>query len=398
MYEPHAERGPPAQRGQPRVAVLGLGETGRLAAIAFADAGFTVLGYEPDAARRDAVGHTPGVRVAPRWDAPSGVEAALLCVGTPLLGTTPDPSALLNAVREVGARGAPPLVVIESTVAPGFLEEEILPLLPPGTLLAIAPERVDPGRTTPAYVDIPRVVGGVGAEATAAAVALYRRAGFVVYPATAGVAVYTKHLENAFRLVNIALLGEFAELCARDGVNIDAVVEGAATKPFGYTPFRAGPGAGGECIPVDPAYLAGYAANLGVPVPTVAAALTSNRARPVRLAHTILSRLPRHARRVLLVGVAYKPGTADLRETPARPLAEALEAGGCEVAWWDAQVHDFRGTKALPPDRWEGIVDALVLLHPPPPEAQRWLTHASIPVFDVCGANATHTADPRMRL
>lgn len=376
-----------------RIAVIGLGEIGRPAAEAFVAAGFEVLGYELDPSRREAL---RALRPAPRWDAPEAVEAVLLCVGTPLHGTTPDPSALLGAVREVAARGTPPLVVVESTVAPGFLEAEVAPLLPPGTLLALAPERVDPGRITPRYLDIPRVIGGLDGAATAAAVDLYRRAGFVVHPATVGVAVYTKHLENAFRLVNIALLGELAEVCARDGVDIDAVVEGASTKPFGFLPFRAGPGAGGECIPVDPAYLDGYAASVGVPLPTVAGALASNRARPVRLARAIQERLPPGARRVLLVGVAYKPGVADLRETAALPLADALEAAGCRVAWWDAQVTTFRGAPPLSPSEWEGAVDAAVLLHPPPVEAGDWL--ATVPVFDTCGALAGTASIPRARL
>jgi UDP-N-acetyl-D-glucosamine dehydrogenase len=259
------------------------------------------------------------------------------------------------------------LVVLESTTYPGTTEEVMLPILEkenkkglkaargasssasgPGAsggekefFVAFSPEREDPGNTTVARRDIPKVVGGVNAEASELAGALYgsifQRTVPVSSPAAAEM---TKLLENIYRCVNIALVNELKLLCLRMGLDIWEVIEAASTKPFGFHPFYPGPGLGGHCIPVDPFYLSWKAKEWDFRTRFIELAGEINTNMPYHVLASIGGALNGHKKsvngsRVLILGVAYKRDIDDLRESPALTIIELLQKEGAEVSYHD---------------------------------------------------------------
>jgi UDP-N-acetyl-D-glucosamine dehydrogenase len=246
------------------------------------------------------------------------------------------------------------LVVLESTTYPGTTRERLLPILEESGLaagrefnLAYSPERIDPGRTDHTIRTTPKIVGGITEECCRRAAELYRRiCDEVVEVSSPEAAELTKLLENIFRSVNIALVNELAQLCDRMGIDVWEVVDAAATKPFGFMPFEPGPGMGGHCLPVDPFYLAFKAREHDFYTEFIELAGKLNQAQPQFCVEKIERTLndvakPVRGSRVLLLGVAYKAGVGDLRESPAVKMIKSLQELGAEIVYHDPHVPEL---------------------------------------------------------
>jgi nucleotide sugar dehydrogenase len=349
-----------------RVGVIGLGYAGLPQAVAFAEVGHPVIGVderpEVTATLRDGrspVDTVPDDRVRRLGTALSAVDdtealadcsAVVVCVPTPLDAVgEPDLSALRAACTTVAAHLGPgQLVVIESTVHPGVTGGVVRSILERSHLvagvhfsLAHAPERVDPGNPMYDSATTARVIGGLTPVCALRAAELYRSVVSSVH-VTSGLreAEATKVLENTYRHVNLGLIHEFALYCDALGIDAAAVIDAAATKPFGFQPFYPGVGVGGHCIPVDPMYLAHSAREARTPLRLVELAQRINDERPAQVAarcETLLRAAGKtlNGAEVLVLGVSYKPNISDIRNTPVVPLIRELTARGTRV-----RVHD----------------------------------------------------------
>ncbi len=323
-----------------RVAVLGLGYVGLPLALLFVEAGFPVLGLDIDPEKVAALnaGRSYIQRIPP-----ADITTAL--------------SKGFRATTSFADLHTCDAILLESTTWPGTTTELVLPLLErlgptkvhrdtpstlyplPSTLclLAFSPEREDPGNTTTPRRAIPKVIGGVSAAATTAAAALYGAVfDQTVQMSSPAAAEMTKLLENIYRSVNIALVNELKQLCMAMKIDIWEVIEAASTKPFGFQPFYPGPGIGGHCIPVDPFYLSWRAQQFQQPTRFIALAGEINEAMPAFVVSTVQKALGTlTAKRILLLGIAYKRDLDDLRESPALTLFSLLEQAGAEVRYND---------------------------------------------------------------
>jgi UDP-N-acetyl-D-glucosamine dehydrogenase len=278
----------------------------------------------------------------------------IICVPTPL---TPNREPDLRALESTGASLAQvlqhgQLVVLESTTYPGTTRELLVPLLERGSEftvgdglnVAYSPERVDPGNKVYGLRNTPKVVGGMTAECTDRAVALYGQICDHVVPVSSPEAAeLTKLLENIFRSVNIALVNELAILSQRMGIDIWEVVEAASTKPYGFMRFDPGPGMGGHCLPVDPFYLTWRAREFQMSTEFIELAGKINQQMPSHCVERIERALndaekPVKGSRIALLGVSYKGGTGDIRESPALRIIEELQARGATVSYHDPFV------------------------------------------------------------
>ena len=356
------------------IGIVGLGYVGLPLAVAFAEQGVEVVGVDLDARKVEAlrsgrsyVEDVSDARVAAaaqriqpstRYADLARTEAILIAVPTPLTrNREPDLGPLVDAARSLaGVLQAGQLVVLESTTYPGTTRERLVPLLEESGLaagsdfhLAFSPERVDPGRTDYTLRTTPKVVGGLTARCLAAAVSVYETVcDEIVTVSSPEAAELSKLLENIFRSVNIALVNELAMLCDRMGIDVWEVVEAAATKPYGYMRFDPGPGMGGHCLPVDPFYLAWKAREYDTPTEFVELAGEVNQAMPYFCAEKVARALNDHSKpvrgsRVVIVGVAYKPGVSDLRESPALKIMRLLAERGAELAYHDDHVAELPG-------------------------------------------------------
>ena len=355
------------------VAILGLGYVGLPLAVRAALAGHAVTGFDVDEARVRLLeaGSSPvedvpddelkqavaaGLRFTASPGALAGCDTFVVCVPTPLADGAPDLSMVLAAVDVVAANLAPgDLVVLESTTYPGTTEELVAPRIEARAglragrdyALAFSPERIDPANARFGLANTPKVVGGLGPEASAAAAELYRSFVDDVHVVSGPrVAEMAKLLENTFRHVNIALVNEMAVFCHELGIDLWEAIDAAATKPFGFMPFRPGPGVGGHCIPIDPSYLSWRVKRLGYSFRFVELACEINERMPDYVAHRVADLLNQERKavngaRVLLLGVAYKRDVGDLRESSAFALARRLAARGAEVHWQDPHVEAF---------------------------------------------------------
>jgi UDP-N-acetyl-D-glucosamine dehydrogenase len=338
------------------IGIVGLGYVGLPLAVAFAEAGEDVVGVDVDAAKvaglRQGISHIEdipserlqGVLERTRFSTHAAhleqAEAILICVPTPLnRNREPDPGQL---------------VVLESTTFPGTTRDHLVPVLEESGLvagqdfaLAFSPERVDPGRTDYTIRNTPKVVGGLTPRCTERAIAVYARVCDHVVPvSTPEVAELSKLLENIYRSVNIALVNELARLADRMGIDIWEVIDAAATKPFGFTRFDPGPGMGGHCLPVDPFYLSWKAREYDISAEFIELAGKVNQSQPyfcVEKAERALNDAGKPVRgsRVLILGVAYKAGVGDMRESPALKIIELLRARGGEIAYHDPHVPEL---------------------------------------------------------
>jgi UDP-N-acetyl-D-glucosamine dehydrogenase len=356
---------------QAKIGVVGLGYVGLPLAVAFAQAGFMVVGVDVDVAKIEAlqqgqsyIDDVPAAEIAPLvsngrfqpttdYTQLTNTDAISICVPTPLRKTKdPDISYIIAAaenIARVGATGK--LVVLESTTYPGTTEEVILPrLINNGDkvgqdfFLAFSPERIDPGRTDYTVYNTPKVIGGMTPACQETAVALYST--IVAQPvpvSSTAAAEMVKLLENTFRAVNIGLVNEMALMCDRLGLNVWEVVQAAATKPYGFMPFYPGPGLGGHCIPIDPHYLSWKLRTLNYTARFIELAAEVNSAMPAYTVSKIAAGLNEmrkavNGSRVLLLGVAYKPNVADVRESPALDIIHLLQAQGAEISYHDPHV------------------------------------------------------------
>lgn len=387
-----------------RLVVVGQGYVGLPMALRAAEAGLSVIGLDTneeivcalnegrshvddvsDAQLRE--GLREGFRASSDPDCLANADAILVCVPTPLGASGgPDLDAVIAAARAIGSRVKPnALVVLESTTYPGTTEEVFAPLVA-GTrytigediFIAFSPERIDPGNKKYGVENTPKVVGGLTRACTEAAKQLYSNlVDTVVAAKTAKEAEMAKLLENTFRHVNIALVNEMLRFSQELGIDLWDAIECAATKPFGFMPFRPGPGVGGHCIPVDPTYLSHRVkASLGYAFRMVELAEEINKAAPLYVAERVWqalndAKVAVNGATVLLLGITYKPDVSDCRESPAEPLRERLERWGANVMFHDPLVeawptihHDgpARLTSALDVYEAAATADITVLL------------------------------------
>jgi len=391
------------------LAIIGQGYVGLPLAMAAVDAGWSVIGIEKSMSRVDQLnsGSSPvedisDARLAKAVAAKkfvasndpadvSNASVVTICVPTPLNDARePDLELLESATRDVAPYlSNQTLLVSESTSYPGTLREVIIPLVnklkPSETktlYFASAPERVNPGDPVWDQKNTPRLVGGIDEESQKRALAFYNSiCDSVVATSTPEIAEAAKILENTFRLVNISMINEFTQLCSAQGINVHEVINAAATKPYGFMPFRPGVGIGGHCIPVDPLYLTWWARKGGQVASLVERSDEISNQMPIYVAERALAiaKALTGTPKVLILGVAYKPGVGDVRETPASALRAALVARGAEVAWVDPLVPLWEGTKPVT-GAWDCDV-AIVATNQPGLDVKSLLAKG-IPVLD----------------
>ena len=378
---------------QARIGVVGLGYAGLPLALRFAELGFPVSGFDTDAAKVSAInaGRSPvhgidharvvaaGIAAHATTEAARACDALLICVPTPI-GPHKEPD--LGAVRDTLAALGPNLrpgqaVSLESTTYPGTTAELVIPALLASGLHAgedafvlYSPEREDPGNPEGTVGRVPKLVAGATPTCLEVGRALYGPvAGGLVVLSSLAAAELTKCYENVFRAVNIGLVNELKRLSHAMGLDVHEVIDAASTKPFGFMPFRPGPGLGGHCIPVDPYYLAWKSRELGVPSDFIELAGRVNDAQPgyvvARLRDALDARgLPLRGARVLLLGLAYKPDVPDTRESPAVEIFRILDGHGARLSYHDPLVPRFPVTRRLAgaaPDLRSVALDAATL-------------------------------------
>jgi UDP-N-acetyl-D-glucosamine dehydrogenase len=381
------------------VGIIGLGYVGLPLAVAFAQQDCDVIAVDVDARKIEAIDAgesyiedvpsellrevSPRIHATTRYARLAKADAVLVCVPTPLTrNREPDLGPLIDAARALAeVLQSDQLVVLESTTYPGTTRERVAPLLEESGLaagrdfhLAFSPERVDPGRTDFTLRNTPKVLGGLTEACAERAEALY---GLVcdnlVRVSSPEAAELTKLLENIFRSVNIALVNELAMLTDRMGIDIWEVVEAASTKPYGFMRFEPGPGMGGHCLPVDPFYLSWRAREFDIATEFIELAGKVNQQMPyhcVAKAQRALNDagLSVKGARIVVLGVSYKPGVGDTRESPALKIISLLSDLGGAVSYHDPHVPVLAeaGLTSTPLD--EALMDAdlaiIVTAHP----------------------------------
>ena len=406
------------------IAVVGQGYVGLSLACAAAEVGFQVTGVDTDAARvddlRDGVLSVPGVNEAAfhagiatgkitfttEADAIENSDIIFICVPTPMRDHTPDLSLVETASKDVGRHlRAGSLVVLESTTYPGTTEELVCPLLETSGLvagrdflLAYSPERIDPGNGEFVLRNTPRVVGALTPESAGVAALFYAQlVDEVRVVSSCRAAELAKLLENTFRHVNIGLVNEMSMICHDMGIDVWEVVDAAASKPFGFMPFYPGPGVGGHCIPVDPAYLAWQVRrDAGRQFRILEEAQDVNAQMPAYVASRIADALNDHGRamkgaHIVVLGVAYKPDVADVRESPALRVMSVLEKRGAKVSFHDPYVETvtYNGTSLTRTElttRALTQADCVALLTPHQAYDLVWIASNADLVFDARNA------------
>ena len=357
--------------------VIGLGYVGLPLAVEKAKAGFKTIGFDVQEQKVNFVneGHnyigdvvdsdlarlvSEGMlRATTDFSELRGVDFVAICVPTPLdAHQQPDISYVEASARQVAKylhKGM--MVVLESTTYPGTTEELLKPILEESGLkcgedfyLGFSPERVDPGNAYFKTKNTPKVVGGLGADASDVICAMYEAflQNSVFRASSPAVAEMTKILENTYRNINIGLINELAILCNRMHIDLWEVIEAAKTKPFGFTPFYPGPGLGGHCIPLDPYYLSWKAREYGFHTSMIEASMMVNDRMPEYCVHRVADMLNRrfcksiNGSRILVLGVAYKNDIDDYRESPAIRVIDKLRDEGADVIFFDPYIPRFR--------------------------------------------------------
>jgi UDP-N-acetyl-D-glucosamine dehydrogenase len=414
-----------------RIGVIGLGYVGLPLVVAFAEVGDVVVGVDVDErkvaaieAGRSYIEDVPSERLqavqgsiepSTHFAPLARTDAVLICVPTPLTpNREPDLGALIAAGEALGhviQRGQ--LVVLESTTYPGTTREQLVPLLEhrglrvgDGLNVAFSPERVDPGRTDYTMRNTPKVVGGITAECTERAVALYGRVcDTVIAVSTPEVAEMTKLLENIFRSVNIALVNELAMLSDRMGVDMWEVVDAAATKPYGFMRFEPGPGMGGHCLPVDPFYLTWRAREFHMATEFIELAGKVNQQMPVHCVERIERALndatkPVKSSQILILGASYKGGVGDVRESPSLRIIEMLKERGGIVNYHDSYIPSLPnlGLESVPLEPFVDEADAVVLVTAHPDVDYAALAERSSLFVDLRGVTRGVRLDNLVRL
>ena len=406
------------------IAVLGQGYVGLSLACAAAERGFTLTGIDIDEERvaelSSGILRVPGVNerafstgvasglmhFTSNQDLVARADVVVICVPTPLTDHVPDLSFVRATCAAIAQRLAPgTLVVVESTTYPGTTEDLVLPLLESSGLkvgrdflLAYCPERIDPGNQEFDFSGIPRMLGGIDEESAAVASLFYQQlVEKVEIVSSCRAAELVKLLENTFRHVNIALVNEMAMLCHETDIDVWEVISAAASKPFGFMPFYPGPGVGGHCIPLDPAYLAWQIRrDVGHQFRMLEQSQDINAQMPAYVGTRISDALnaagrPIKGTRVLVLGVAYKAGVGDVRESPSLKVMEWLARRGADVAWHDPNVEtvtlEGHPTERMDLDSHElRKAGCVALLTPHDAYDLDWIARESALVFDARNA------------
>jgi UDP-N-acetyl-D-glucosamine dehydrogenase len=382
-----------------KIGIVGLGYVGLPLAVGFAEAGHEVVGLDADGRKIEALNQgrsyiedipdevlaplAKRLRATPDVAGLSSCEAVIVCVPTPLTGSRePDLTYLIDSATALSSVLQPgQLVVLESTTYPGTTRERLLPILEESGLaagrdfhLAFSPERIDPGRTDYTVHTTPKLVGGVTPACAERARELYSLiCDEVVVLSTPEAAELAKLLENIFRSVNIALVNELSQLCDRLGIDVWEVIEAAATKPFGFMRFDPGPGMGGHCLPVDPFYLAFKAREHDFYPEFIELAGKINRSQPAYCVDRIARALNEAEKavkgsRILLLGISYKAGVGDIRESPALEIVGLLHELGAEVSYHDPFAPELSEFGLRSVDLEDGLrgadLTAIVTAHP----------------------------------
>ncbi len=382
-----------------RIGVIGVGYVGLPLAVDFAEAGHDVIAVDSDPRRVAALergeSHVEDVsseRVAAigerlsattRYADLAKVDAAVIAVPTPLSeNREPDLGALVGAGTDLaGVLQKGQLVVLESTTYPGTTRERLVPLLEESGLaagrdfhLAYSPERIDPGRTDFTMRTTPKIVAGLTPACAERARSFYGEVcDEIVEVSTLEAAELAKLLENIFRSVNIALVNELAMLCDRMGIDVWEVVDAASTKPYGFMRFNPGPGMGGHCLPVDPFYLAWKAREYDMPTEFIELAGEVNQRMPYFCVEKVAEALNEHSKavrdsRIVVIGVSYKAGVGDMRESPALKIMRLLAERGGKLAYHDPYVPEVPelglASEGLDEALTEADVAVIVTAHP----------------------------------
>lgn len=359
------------------VGVIGLGYVGLPLAVEKAKAGFKTIGFDEQAIKVEMVnqGHNyigdvvdhdlkklvdeGKLSATSDFSFIKDVDFIAICVPTPLdIHQEPDLSCVRNSTAEIAKYLTKnTMVVLESTTYPGTTEELVRPILEEGSglrcgedfYLGFSPERVDPGNLIYKTKNTPKVIGGIGKDATTVIAAMYRAVleSDVKEVSSPAIAEMEKILENTYRNVNIGLINELAILCNQMGISIWEVIDAASTKPYGFQAFYPGPGLGGHCIPLDPYYLSWKAREYGFHTSMIESSMMINDRMPaycVERAGKILNRFKKalNGSKVLVLGVAYKQDIDDYRESPALRVIEELEKTGAEVVYFDPWVRQYK--------------------------------------------------------
>ena len=376
------------------IGILGMGYVGLPLTTAFGEAGFKIIGIDPDPRKVGSINKgksyvqdvsdkqvdqlvkTGKLSATTDFSALRQCDAVSICVPTPLRKTgDPDMSFILNATEELAKYIHPGMIIVlESTTYPGTTREVLLPKLGKDKglivgkdfFLAFSPERVDPGREDWTTLNAPKVIGGITEDCSEVAAIWYSQALKTVVPvSSAESAELSKLLENTFRMINIGMVNELAIMCERLGVDVWEVIDAAATKPFGFMKFTPGPGLGGHCIPIDPLYLSWKMK-----------AFQYN-ARFIELAADINTNMPRYVvsrvmdafndrgkvlkgSKCLVLGAAYKPDIDDIRESPSLDVIGLLQKKGAVVEYHDPYIPHLRTHDDL---EMESVPDVMEAVH-----------------------------------
>ena len=359
------------------VGVVGLGYVGLPLAVEKAEAGFKTIGFDVQKEKVDMVnaGHNyigdvidsdlkkiveeGMLRATSDFSFVKDVDFIAICVPTPLDShQQPDISYVRASTEEISRYlTCDTMIVLESTTYPGTTEELVKTILEEGSglkcgkdfYLGFSPERVDPGNLIYKTKNTPKVVGGVGKDATEVIAAMYRAVleGDVYEVSSPAIAEMEKILENTYRNINIGLINELAMLCDRMGISIWEVIDAAKTKPYGFQAFYPGPGLGGHCIPLDPYYLSWKAREYGFHTSMIESSMMINDRMPeycVDRASRLLNKYEKSLKgsRVLVIGVAYKQDIDDYRESPALEVIEILKKSGAFVEYYDPWIFQYK--------------------------------------------------------
>ncbi len=357
------------------VAVIGQGYVGLPLAIEISEAGLSVIGIDKNESlvtelnlgntviediRNDqlkSVINSGKYSASTDYSRIKDASVILICVPTPLLEHKPDLTILLSAIKSLGAYiKEGDLVIIESTIEPGTTRNTIVPLLEQESDLSrekfhvvFSPERIDPTNKNWNLKNTPKLVAGLTKDATKLASSFYSRfVSIIIECESIEVAEAAKLLENSFRLINISFINEVSIFCQKLNIDVNEVIKAASTKPYGFMPFYPSIGVGGHCIPVDPLYLANKAREIGAPTRFIDLADQINQEMPgyfVGRAEEKIGGLK--GKKVLVIGVSYKPNVADVRETPVEALILGLKNKGAQVSWHDDLVKEWNGEKSV---------------------------------------------------
>jgi UDP-N-acetyl-D-glucosamine dehydrogenase len=397
------------------VAVIGQGYVGFPLSMAAVRAGWRVIGIDTSEARvAELAGGISHVSEISNFDLQEAIgenlysastdfsnvrnsRIVILCVPTPIDNDNqPDLSFVDIACEDIAKHlSKNTLVISESTSYPGTLRNRIIPnvcnssgLGPDELLFATAPERVNPGDKKWGQSNTPRLVSGINDASTNAAREFYKTfCDTVMVTENPEIAEAAKLLENTFRLVNLALINEFDRICSQNNVNTRKVIEAAATKPYGFMPFFPGLGVGGHCIPVDPHYLAWWSREANFEPELILKSVAINRSKPGIVAQSAIEIIQdlSLSRAAIIVGVTYKEGVADTRESPSLVLKKELDKFGIKTFWYDDLIPEWEGTVKTEINGFSGLI---ILAVPQGPSTTKDLMESDSHIIDCTGTFA----------